>query len=144
MKRWMAAGTAVLVMLVACSGEDEPDAACSRALDRQQNDVGARAVADVATAATTIEGVLEKQRTDALRPPSSGSYAGFRDDSAGCRATSTRLSTPAAFKGTDLLGSPGRVLAQKAPERSEDDQGSPYSSRDPELMSGTPGERLQE
>lgn len=57
-----------LVLLVACTGSQEPNAACSEALDRQQHEVGVRAVADVATAASTIEGVLGRQTRGRLDP----------------------------------------------------------------------------
>ena len=69
MKKRVAAGAAgLLLLLVACTGEDDPNAACTQALDREQNEVGTRAVADVATAAATIEGVLERQQNGRLAP----------------------------------------------------------------------------
>ena len=61
MKRGLAALAAATMLLAACTGGEDPNAACSEALDRQQNEVGVRAVADTQTAASTIEGVLDRQ-----------------------------------------------------------------------------------
>lgn len=68
MKRGVAALAAVLMLVAACTGEGDSHQACSEALDRQQNEVGVRAVADTQTAASTIEGVLERQTRGRLDP----------------------------------------------------------------------------
>ena len=66
MKRVLAGVVVLFLLSVACGEADNPNAACSEALARDQNEVGHRAVDETAFAASTIEGALDNQKEGGL------------------------------------------------------------------------------